>query len=127
MEVITLYNCLGILMTGAWKVYRITNSQNDDRSLLEFVRSLVQSYLPADVSQLKAPQYWKTKIFVDSSKQLTGKNYFPNIHENQQRCAIPGCKSHPRTYCEESNVALCIKDHFKLFHITKQMRTFHLV
>ena len=112
-------NCLGILMPGAWKVYRIANSENNERSLLEFVRSVVQSYLHVDVSQQNAPQYWKTNILVDSSKRLTDKNHFPNVRENQGRCAIPGCKSRPRTYCEECDVALCIKDHFKLFRITK--------
>ena len=47
---------------------------------------------------LNAPQYWKTKVLVDSSKQLTSKTHFPNVHENLQRCAIFGCKSCPRTY-----------------------------
>ena len=100
-------------------MYRIANSENNDKSLLEFVRSVIQSYLHVDVSQLNTPQYWETKILVNSSKQLTGKNHFPNVCENQQCCVIPGCKSCPRTYCEEHDVALCIKDHFKLFHITK--------
>ena len=61
-------NCLGILMAGAWKVYRIANSENIDRSLLEFVQSVIQSYLHVDVSQLNAPQHCKTKILVNSSK-----------------------------------------------------------
>ena len=36
--------CLGILIPGAWKVYQITNSENNDISLLEFVQSVFQSY-----------------------------------------------------------------------------------
>ena len=55
-------NCFEILMAGATKVYRITNFENNDRSLLEFVRSVIQSCLREDVFQLNAPQYWKTKI-----------------------------------------------------------------
>ena len=47
---------------------------------------------------LNAPQYWKTKVLVDSSKQLTSKTHFPNVRENLQRRAIFGCKSCPRTY-----------------------------
>ena len=50
-------NCLRILMAGTWKVYWITNSENNDRSLLEFVQSAVQSYIHVDFSQLNAPQY----------------------------------------------------------------------
>ena len=113
-------NCLGILMAGAWKVYQIKNSENNERSLLEFVKSVVQSYLHADFARLNVPQYWKTKILVDPSKRLTGRNHFPNVRENQRHCAIAGGKSGSRTYCEECDVAHCIKeDHFKLFHITK--------
>ena len=49
-------------MAGGKKVHRIKNFENNDRSLLEFVRSVIQSCLHGDVSQLNAPQYWKTKI-----------------------------------------------------------------
>ena len=31
-------NCLGILIAGAWKVYQIKNSENNESSLLEFVK-----------------------------------------------------------------------------------------
>ena len=61
-------NGLEILMARAWKVYRMTNSENNDRNLLEFVWSVVQYYLHVDALQLNTPQYWKTKILVDSSK-----------------------------------------------------------
>ena len=61
-------NALEILMARAWKVYRMTNSENNDRNLLEFVWSVVQYYLHVDALQLNTPQYWKTKILVDSSK-----------------------------------------------------------
>ena len=36
-------NCIGILMAGAWKVYWISNSENNDKSLLEYVGSVFQS------------------------------------------------------------------------------------
>ena len=55
-------------MARAWKVYWMTNSENNDRSLLEFVWSVIQYYLHVDALQLNTPQYWKTKILVDSSK-----------------------------------------------------------
>ena len=119
MVVATLYKLSRNTNGRSMKMYQIANSENNDRSLVEFVRSVIKSYLHVDVSQLNAPQYWKTKILVDSSKRLTGKNHFPNVRENQRCCAIPSCKSCPRPYCEECDVALCIKDHFKLFHITK--------
>ena len=86
-------NCLGILMAGAWKVYQIKNSENNERNLLEFAKSVVQSYLHIYFARLNVPQYWKTKILVDSSKRLTGRNHFPNVRENQRRCAIAGGKS----------------------------------
>ena len=55
-------------MARAWKVYWMTNSENNDRSLLEFVWSVIQYYFHVDALQLNTPQYWKTKILVDSSK-----------------------------------------------------------
>lgn len=77
-------------------------------------------YLHADFARLNVPQYWKTKLLVDSSKRLTSRNHFPNVRENQRRCAIAGGKSGSRAYCEECYVVLCIKeDHFKLFDVTK--------
>ena len=126
MVVTTLYklscNTNGRSMESVpdYKFWEVSNN----RSLLEFVRSVVQYYLHVDVSQLNGPQYWKTKILVDSSKLLTSKNHFPNIRENQWCCAIPGCKSPPRTYCEECDVALCVKDHFKLFQSQNKCKAF---
>ena len=86
MVAVTLCKLSWNTIDRSTKVCRITNSESNDRSLLEFVRSVfnpVNQYnLHEDFSQLNAPQYWKTKILVDSSKRFTGKNHFPIICEN---------------------------------------------
>ena len=61
------------------------------------------------------PSFWKTKVVVHDSNRLTGHSHRPTTREKQQRCALPGCS----TFCEECDVALCIKEHFKTFHTTK--------
>ena len=73
-----------------YKFWEVSNN----RSPLEFVRSVVHCYLHVDVSQVNAPQYWKTKILVDSSKLLTGKNHFPNIRDVVQYLVVKALQEH---------------------------------
>lgn len=110
-------NTLGILVAAAWRIHRTCNP-NENQSLLYFIRSITRSYLHSD-SISPAPQHWKRKTIIDEGRRLTGRSHWPNQRENQRHCAFPNCKSRPRTYCEECDVALCIKDHFKLFHTQK--------
>ena len=112
-------NQIGVLVAAAWQFHRVCNP-NEDQTLLSFIRFICKSYLHTDTIVLgPTPQHWKTKVLVDADRRLTGRSHWPNLRDNQRRCAIPGCKSRPRTFCEDCDVALCIKDHFKLFHTTK--------
>ena len=110
-------NTLGVLMGAAWNIYRTTNPEAD-QSLLYFIRAVVQSYLHID-EITPAPSFWKSKVLVDTNNRLTGRSHWPTAREKQRRCAVPGCSSRVRTFCEECDVALCIKEHFKLFHTKK--------
>ena len=107
-------NTLGVIMGTAWRIFRVTN-QDEDQSLLYFLHSLAQSYLHVNkISAAPTPHYWKTKKKVNNI-HLTGQGHWPNTTENQSRCQFPSCKSKVRTVCETCDVALCIKDaHFKL-------------
>ena len=113
-------NTLGVIMEAAWRIFRVLN-QDEDQSLLYFLRSLVQSYLHVDkISAGPTPHYWKTKKKVDDNIRFTGRDHWPNTIQSQRRCQFPSCKSKVRTVCETCDVALCIKDvHFKLYHTTK--------
>ena len=112
-------NQLGVLVAAAWQIHRVCNP-NEDQTLLYFIRSICRSYLHTDVIVPgPTPQHWKTKVLVGADRRLTGRSHWPNQRNNQRHCAFPGCKSRPKTYCEECDVALCIKDHFKIFHTAK--------
>ena len=110
-------NTLGILMGAAWNIYCVINP-DADQSLLAFIRSVVHSYLHID-EIVPGPSFWKTKVVVHDSNRLTGCSHWPTTRERQQRCALPSCSSHIRTFCKEWDVALCIKEHFKTFHTRK--------
>ena len=110
-------NTLGILMGAAWNIYRVI-SPDADQSLLAFIRSVVQSYLHVDESVL-SPSFWKTKVVVHDSNQLTGHSHWPTTREKQWRYSLPGGSGRVRTFCDECDVALCIKEHFKSFHSRK--------
>ena len=110
-------NTLGILMGAAWNIYRAINP-DADQSLLAFIRSLVQSYLHVD-EIVPGPSFWKMKVVVHDSNRLTGRSHWPTTRKKQQRCALPSCSSRVCIFCEECDVALCIKEHFKTFHTRK--------
>ena len=110
-------NTLGILMGAAWNIYHVINP-DADQSLLAFIKSVVQSYLHVD-EIVPGPSFWKTKVVGYDSNRLTGHSHWPTTREKQQRCALPGCLGRVCCFCEECNVALCIKEHFKTFHTRK--------
>ena len=110
-------NTLGILIGAAWNIYRVINP-DADQSLLAFIRSVVQSYLQVD-EIVPRRSFWKTKVVVHDRNQLSGCSHWPTTREKQRRCALPGCSSWVCTFCEEYDVALCIKEHFKTFHTRK--------
>ena len=64
-------NTLGVIMEAAWKIFHVTN-QDQDQSLLYVLCLVVQSYLHVDkTSAAPTPHYWKTKKKVDDNIQLT--------------------------------------------------------
>ena len=113
-------NTLAVIMGAAWRIFCVTN-QDEDQSLLYFLRSVVQSYLHVGkISAAPTPHYWKTKKKVDDNICLTGRGHWINTIESQFGCQFPSCKSKVRAVCETCDVALCIKDaHFKLYHTIK--------
>ena len=68
---------------------------------------------------MPGPSFWKTKVVVHDSDQLTGHSHWPTTREKQWRYSLPSCSSRVRTFCDECDVALCIKEHFKSFHTRK--------
>ena len=110
-------NTLGILMGAAWNIFRDI-SQDADQSLLAFMRSMVQSNLHVD-EIVPGSSFSKTKVVVHNSNQLTGRSHWPTTRQKQRRCDPRGCSSQVRTFCEECNDALCIKENFKTFHTRK--------
>ena len=66
-------NTLSILMGAASNIYHVINP-DADQSLLAFIRSVVQSYLHID-DIVPGPSFWKTKVVVYDSNQLTGHSH----------------------------------------------------
>ena len=104
-------------MGAAWNIFRDIN-QDADQSLLAFMRSMVQSNLHVN-EIVPGSSFSKTKVVVHNSNQLTGRSHWPTTRQKQRRCDPRGCSSQVRTFCEECNDALCIKENFKTFHTRK--------
>ena len=106
-------NTLDVFLGTVWRIFCVTN-QDEDQSLFYFLCSVVvQSYLHID--KISA-----TKKKVDDNICLTGWGLWPNTIESQRHCQFPSCKSKVRTVSETCGVVLCIKNaHFKPYNTTK--------
>ena len=59
---------------------------------------------------------------VNDAERLNQRFHPVQQVKGQRRCAIPSCKSRPRTVCTVCNVALCIPgDHYTLYHTIKDL------
>ena len=56
-----------------------------DQSLLAFIRSVVQSYLHID-EIVPGPSFWKMKVVLHDSNQLTGHSHWPTTRETAKMC-----------------------------------------
>ena len=77
-------NTLGILIGAACKIYCVINP-DADQSLLAFIRSVVQSYLHID-EIVPGPSFWKMKVVLHDSNQLTGHSHWPTTRETAKMC-----------------------------------------
>ena len=71
-------------MGAACKIYCVINP-DADQSLLAFIRSVVQSYLHID-EIVPGPSFWKMKVVLHDSNQLTGHSHWPTTRETAKMC-----------------------------------------
>uniref|UniRef100_A0A6P7GSQ4 PiggyBac transposable element-derived protein 2-like n=1 Tax=Diabrotica virgifera virgifera TaxID=50390 RepID=A0A6P7GSQ4_DIAVI len=108
-------------LQNAWTIYR---KSGKNISLLEFRRSICQTYLTTYKVPAKRPgkigRAAGSDFRVSDCVRFDCKDHWIiSVPEGKRkRCAMPTCSSKGRTMCEKCNVGLCIAC-FKLFHTNR--------
>ena len=116
-------NCIHVLLVGTWKVWRTTHPLEKDQTELSLLRFIVSRYL--SLPNVRLIDHGSTVTNVNDAVRLNQQFHPLAQGRNQRRCAIPSCKSRPRTVCEVCDVALCVPgDHYTMYHTVKDSINF---